>query len=217
MANTTTKRRTRKAPATNRRKNPYDNKTTSEQKYLQDERIAKGLEAPPKGKSGPKHFGEDNVKPGDNSRYLRHALASWGLPPIDISDPVQVEKRMMEYFNYCLDNDRKPNMVGLANWLGVGKDTLNSWKRGEYRTTTHSPLIQKAAELMEEQWVDYMLNGKVNPASAIFIGKNHFGYKDVQDVVVTPNNPLGDAPTEDQIRERIEGNIVSDYSDDVEY
>lgn len=142
------------------------------------------------------NFGEEYVEPGDNARYLRHALVSLDLPPIDISDPKQVESRIREYFNYCIDNDRKPNMIGLANWLGVSRDTLNSWKRGEYRTESHSALIKKALDVLEELWMDYMLNGKANPASLIFIGKNLWQYKDQTDVVVTPNNPLDDADTE---------------------
>ena len=32
-----------------------------------------------------------------------------------------------------------------------------------------------------------MQNGKVNPVSGIFLGKNNFGYKDQQEYVVTPN------------------------------
>ena len=43
---------------------------------------------------------------------------------------------------------------------------------------------------MEQNWEDYMQNGKINPASGIFIAKNLFQYKDQQDVVITPNNPL---------------------------
>ena len=50
--------------------------------------------------------------------------------------------------------------------------------------------IKKAIDLLEELWVDYMQNGKVNPGAGIFLGKNLFGYKDVADVVVTPNNPM---------------------------
>lgn len=142
------------------------------------------------------NFGEEYVEPGDNARYLRHALVSLDLPPIDISDPKQVESRIREYFNYCIDNDRKPNMIGLANWLGVSRDTLNSWKRGEYRTQSHSDLIKKALDVLEELWMDYMLNGKANPASLIFIGKNLWQYKDQTDVVVTPNNPLDSADAE---------------------
>ena len=32
-----------------------------------------------------------------------------------------------------------------------------------------------------------MLNGKINPVSGIFLGKNNFSYVDKQDFVVTPN------------------------------
>jgi hypothetical protein len=147
-------------------------------------------------------FGEENTKPGDNSRYLRHALVSLSLPPIDISDPKQVEQRIVDYFTYCVENDRKPNMKGLGNWIGVDKTTVNSWMRGEYRGLTHSPVIKKAVDILEEIWIDYMMNGKVNPGSGIFLGKNMFGYKDIQDVVVTPNNPLGDMANVPQIEEK---------------
>lgn len=136
------------------------------------------------------NYGCELAEPGDNSRFLRLAMTAWDLPPIDISDPKQVEQRVREYFVHCADNDRKPQLVGLANWLGVSRDTLNSWKRGEYRAETHSAIIKKAIDLIEEQWVDYMLNGKVNPASGIFIGKNHLNYRDSTEVVVTPNNPM---------------------------
>lgn len=138
------------------------------------------------------NFGAENTEPGDNSRYLRYAMASWELPPIDISDPKQVENRIIEYFSFCVENDRKPNMVGMANWLGVNKDTLNTWKNGEYRASTHSVVIKKAVNVLEELWVDYMQNGKVNPASGIFLGKNMFGYKDNQDITIRPDNPYGD-------------------------
>ena len=137
-------------------------------------------------------FGEENTEPGDNARYLRYALVSLDLPPIDISDEKQVAQRIRDYFAYCVDNDRKPNIKGLGNWLGVDSTTVNSWKRGEYRGETHSPLIKKAVDIMEELWVDYMTNGKVNPAAGIFLGKNMFGYKDVQDVVLTPNTGITD-------------------------
>lgn len=139
------------------------------------------------------NFGEENTKPGDNTRYLRYAMASWDLPPIDISDPKQVENRIREYFQFCIDNDRKPNIKGLGNWLGVDDTTVSSWRRGEYRAETHSPLIKKAVDALQEMWWDYGQNGKCNPTSWIFIGKNAFGMRDEQQVVITPNNPLDTA------------------------
>lgn len=153
-------------------------------------------------------FGEENVKPGDNSRYLRYALASLDLPPIDISDPEQVKKRIYEYFQFCIENDRKPNMVGMANWIGIEPETLRTWKNGQYRSSTHSGMIKKAIMILEEMWVDYMQNGKINPASGIFLAKNMFGYRDVIDIAPTTAPPLGDTPDQKQLEERIAGSVV---------
>lgn len=138
------------------------------------------------------NFGAENVQAGDNSRFLRLAMVSLNLPPIDISDPVQVEQRINDYFRHCIDNDRKPSVVGMCNWLGISREALNNWRSGEYRGTTHRDVINKAYGLLEELWTDYMVNGKVNPASGIFLGKNLFGYRDVQDVVIQPKQGITD-------------------------
>lgn len=153
--------------------------------------------------------GGDGLKPGDNARYIRYAISSWDLPPIDISDPEQVKDRLGEYFQYCADNDRKPQIVGMANWLGVSRDTINSWKRGEYRNKTHSDIIQKAINIIEELWNDYLLNGKVNPVACIFLFKNFLQYSDTQQIVVTPNNPMQDMDAE-SARKRLMDSIPED-------
>ena len=150
------------------------------------------------------NFGQENVEPGDNSRFIREARIAFDggmdrtpLPPIDISDPEQVKHRISEYLDFCELNDKKPSPIAMAAWIGVSRDTLNSWKRGECRAETHSDTIKKAMVLMEEIWYDMMQNGRINPASGIFLAKNMFGYKDVADVVVTPNNPLQDLSADD--------------------
>ena len=51
-------------------------------------------------------------------------------------------------------------------------------------------------QAIENLWVDYMQNGKINPASGIFLAKNMFGYKDTQDVILTPNTQLSDVPAD---------------------
>lgn len=146
-----------------------------------------------------KDFG---AEPGENSRFIRFAMASWDLPPIDISDPQQVKDRIGLYFEHCAKNDRKPQIVGMCNWLGISRQALNEWKNGEVRSATHGDIIKKACAFIEEMWADYMMSGKLNPASGIFLAKNWFSYKDVADVVVTPNNPLQDLDAE-QARKRL--------------
>ena len=162
------------------------------------------------------NYGAEFAQPGDNTRFLRYARVSMSLPPIDISDPKQVERRINEYFDFCEANDRKPNMVGMGNWLGVSRDTINQWKRGDMRSATHSDLIRKAVQILEDLWVDYMQNGKVNPASGIFLGKNMFQYKDTQDVVFTPQNNVEDDLSAEDITRRYldDGKAVeTDFSD----
>lgn len=150
-----------------------------------------------------------DVQPGENSRFVRHALASWGLPPIDISDPKQVEERIGMYFQYCVDNDRRPQIVGMCNWLGISRQALNEWLNGVTRASTHGDIVKRAYGIMEEMWTDYMTYGKISPPTGIFLSKNWFNYKDVADVVVTPNNPLQDLDA-DTARKRLMDSIPTD-------
>lgn len=148
------------------------------------------------------NFGYENAEPGDNARYLRHARIAMNLPPIDVADPVQVERRINEYFDYCEQNDKKPSMIGMSNWIGVDISTFDNWQRGKYRETTHLPIVKKAAGVLKEMWADYMQNGKINPVSGIFLGKIQFGFRDQQEVIVTPNNPIGDPASQQALEDK---------------
>ena len=128
-----------------------------------------------------------DTNPGDNTKYLSHALTVRALPPIDISDPEQVRNRISEYFTLCTENDMKPTVTGFRNALRIGKTTLWEWKQGSYRADTHQAIICEAYDMLEALWEDYMMNGKINPVSGIFLGKNNFGYQDKQEYVLTPN------------------------------
>jgi len=155
------------------------------------------------------NFGEEFVEPGDNAKYVEFALASFSAPAIDTNDPQQLQERIVWYFNRCISNDMKPGIVGLANALGVSRQTLWNWKTGE-RGKTMNPacvdLIKKAYNFIEEMLESYMLNGKVSPPNGIFLLKNHFNYRDQTDVVVTPNNPL-DNLNVDEARKRLTESI----------
>jgi hypothetical protein len=110
------------------------------------------------------------------------------MPPIDISNAEEVRERLFWYFHHCADNDMKPTVNGMCNALGIHRDTLHTWRTGEFRSNSHQAVVVQAYRILEELWEDYMLNGKVNPVSGIFLAKNLFyGYSDKQEVVVTPN------------------------------
>ena len=133
------------------------------------------------------NFGQEYVEPGDNSKYLRHALVTRSLPEIDIKDPRQVKDRIDWYFEHCAENEMKPTVKGFCNALKIDKSTIFRWKQGIHREDTHQQIILDAYAILEELWEDYMQNGKINPVSGIFLGKNNFDYSDKQEYVVTPN------------------------------
>ncbi len=165
-----------------------------------------------KKKSGKLNFGQENIEPGDNARYLRHALVSYKLPPIDLDSDEQVEERIIWYFEHCAKDDMKPAVSGLANALGISRFTLHDWCIGKRRgkTDNRTEIIQRAYDVLQELWEQYMLNGKINPVSGIFIGKNHFGLTDKQEVVVTPNNPLDDVDSPEQVSQRYIESVSED-------
>lgn len=127
----------------------------------------------------------DWAEPGDNANYLQHALASWNLPRVDTKNPKEVEARVLMYFEYCIEHDIKPHMVGLASWLGVSRSTLLNWRNG--KMSENKEIMEKAVGVMESLWADYMQNGKINPVSGIFLGKAWYGYRDQTEYIVTPN------------------------------
>ncbi len=148
--------------------------------------------------------------PGDNSKYLNHNLQIASLPSIDTADEKQVEKRIYEYFQICSQNDMKPSMAGLALAIGVSRSTLWEWSVGNVRSSTHFDTIKKAVQMLDAQMVDYMQNGKINPVSGIFLMKNSFGYKDQQEVVVTPNSPLGEQRDPEALRDEYMNTVVEE-------
>lgn len=159
-----------------------------------------------------------NLEPGDNSKFLMTALAvkEIGKTKVDLTDAEAVTERIRQYFELMTERDQKPTMTGLAMALGYRRQRLyeiqNNLPIGglhgnaatfyghtENPTPPHvREIICQALELMTTLWEDYMQNGKINPASGIFIGKNFYGMKDeVEHVVSAPNNPLDNYSAED--------------------
>lgn len=160
-----------------------------------------GNEIVKKGRGGKYNFPHtidpDTIEAGTNTKFLQHALAVRNLPPIDSSDPVQVQERINEYFVICAEHDMKPTVSGFLSALRVSKTTLWEWKNGTLRAGTHQAIICEAYDVLETLWEGYMMNGKINPVSGIFLGKNNFGYKDQQEHILTPNTTMASATKEE--------------------
>ena len=138
---------------------------------------------------------------GDNAKYTVFALAISQLPKINVADPKQLSDRFVEYFQLCADHDMKPGVAAFA--LAVGLDRRRLWEINNDvpgRNTTipeeSKKIIKLAYSSLEVLWESYATGGKINPVTAIFLGKNNFGYQDKQEYVVTPNTMSQDTPVD---------------------
>lgn len=150
------------------------------------------------------------VEPGDNAKYLSLGMELFKLPSIDLKDPEQVSDRLGEFFEIHARYDMKPTVAGMGMALGLDRRRLWEIKTGNLKggTTKYDlptltlETIKKAYEYMEILWENYMQNGKINPVSGIFLGKNNFGYQDKTEYVVTPNTNSDSDYNADDIRKR---------------
>ena len=136
-----------------------------------------------------------NLEPGDNTTLIQINAKLFAMPEIDMTDPEQVGERLGEYFKLYAEADLKPTVAGMAIALnGMSTNQLrcivvNRATGGVgYKPAIAKPvavLIKKAYATLENLWESYMVSGKINPVSGIFLGKNNYGYQDKTEHVVT--------------------------------
>ncbi len=118
---------------------------------------------------------------------------------------------------HCAEDDMKPTVTGLALALGTSTNTLREWTEGRSRKETHMEMIRQAKMIIEDQMNSYMENGKINPVAGIFLLKNHFGYKDQQETIITPNTTMGDVADANELKAKYMDRLTEpDYDSDEE-
>jgi hypothetical protein len=175
-----------------------------------DDIVKDVVETTTKKKPRGKNIGETLApvtEPGDNAKYIGVSLQLFNLPSIDLHKPELVQARLSEYFQIHIDADLKPTVAGMAMALGIDRRRLWEIKTGVQDRNQDLPTltrdsIKKAYDFLETLWENYMHNGKINPVSGIFLGKNNFGYQDKQDIVVTPNTHSDSDYSAEDIRAR---------------
>ena len=148
------------------------------------------------------------TEPGDNTKIVMTNMKFFSMPPIDLKKPEEVQQRLIEYFQIYGEADLKPTVAGMGMALGLDRRRLWEIKTGNYTTSTPKlpketeDLIKKAYEILETTMEAYANAGKINPVMAIFMMKNHFGYQDKTEWVVTPNTNNASDYDADDIRKR---------------
>lgn len=135
---------------------------------------------------------------------LIRELMKW--EKVDLTDYDAVLARIDKYFQLMQAADSKPLVAGLSQALGIDRRRLWELSHGNRvlsATDDVMALLENVYSLLETAWEYNFANDKFRmPATGIFLGKNHFGYQDVTDLVVTPNNPMGKEADEQALKQK---------------
>ena len=141
-------------------------------------------------------------KESSNQRMIRNALYAECLPPIDITDPEQVQKRVNEYLDFCIKTNTVPSIIAVSRWIGIHRSTLNDWLHGTPQRMEHHEIIQKFYSICEEVTISKLMDNKISAPMGIFMLKNWFGWTEKFEVSLAKENPLYGL-TDSEIKERL--------------
>ena len=174
----------------------------------QGEKVVK-TKMKPRGGNSPV-IGDNGVhtQPGDNAKYagVLATILRWG--PVDKSDVDALEKRFWNFVDYCMEHDVKVTNQVTYLAMGITKDDVYNWENDRSRSSAHCELIKKVKSFCAAYREMLGADGRLNPVTLVWWQKNYDGLVDRQEVVLTPNNPLGTITDQKQLEERIAGSVV---------
>ena len=130
---------------------------------------------------------------GPTADMLAASIELFNMPRVDLEDEWAVRERITEFFEVYAKRGLKPTVAGLGLALGLDRRRLWEIKTGAVNTRQRTwpkgtqDSIRGAYVIMESLWESYMVGGKLNPVTGIFLAKNQYGYVDRMDHVVAPN------------------------------
>lgn len=127
--------------------------------------------------------------------------------PIVQSDE-ECAERLNDYFRQCNKTGQIPTVEDMCLALGTIRQTVWRWENGEGCSSARRDMIKKAKEILAGIDAKLVSMGKIPQVTYIFRAKNFFNMSDNQTLTVIPAQPLGDAPDQKQLEERIEGSVV---------
>ena len=144
-----------------------------------------------------------NAKGEELSEKMRKLKVIYDMPKINLDSDEEVEQRINEYFEYCIEAQLRPTVEGLGLAIGVNRSTLYNWEVKKTRAGLNDfryNIIKKAKDYIAFLMSDLVMENKINPVTWIFYAKNYFQMSDRQEVVLTPNNPLGENVNQDETK-----------------
>ncbi len=109
---------------------------------------------------------------------LSFGVEGLSQPEIDVSNIKAVMERVSLYFQRCDEEFQEPGVAGMCLWLGITTERWKSWVDGAEFNATHRIFCERVMTLLESRLEEQMVQGKINPVTAMFLLKSQHGYID---------------------------------------
>jgi hypothetical protein len=157
----------------------------------------KNTNKPKKGSKSASVEANNTATNQDISRILKNSLY-WFNREIVKSDK-ECADRLNEFFNRVAHTGEIPTVEKMCLALGTVRQTVHDWEHNCTQGRARSDMIKKAKEILAAMDAEMVSEGKIPQVTYIFRAKNFFGMQDQQEVVLTPNNKLGDEVNKEEI------------------
>lgn len=139
---------------------------------------------------------------GYNTLMIKFMREIEPTEPLDINDVAEMSRRFEHYLDVCAKYDRKIGNLAAYAAIGITKEQAKDFEVNNKSNPARAYFIKKVKQFCSMYREGLMQDGKVNPVTGIFWQKNYDGLKDQQEVVVTPNNPLGEMGDTERIKQK---------------
>ena len=102
------------------------------------------------------------------------ALSNRGIP----KDSVELRQRISDYFSFCADRGMRPGIESLSLALSTSRQNFWAWTQGKYKDAEWQEICQQAKQVIISFLEAASLQGRLNPATSIFLLKNWANYSD---------------------------------------
>ena len=138
-----------------------------------------------------------SATPSEISDIINNSLY-WFNRDIVKTDEECIE-RLNEFFERMATTGEIPTVEKMCLALGTVRQTVHDWEHNCTKGRARSDIIKKAKEILASMDAELVSKGKIPQVTYIFRAKNFFGMQDQQELVLTPNNKLGDEVNEQEI------------------
>lgn len=148
-----------------------------------------------------------NAPPGENARRVRIARVLMSKERVDTSSVEAVNERFLWYLDVCEQFDDRPTVEGFALATGYDRLSIRRIKDGEVKSVPEEvrTTLKRVWDMLNQMMTQYMVDGHLNPVTAIFLLKNNFGYRDQTETVVVKKDPYETGDPEDIARKYLSG------------